>query len=506
VDHMEWHQHKHANAYTHTGEAIQNVLEHIFPRSRGGTAQTLVLITDGKANGEIPPGDVAKNASSLGITIIAVGVAAYDYEELLSIAGGDRHKVITVQDYSHLGEILEQTVKLVCEFTDKEEEEEDNEPTPAPTDSMRFQKYGDPNQFPVIVYPLQRNQVHQLANTKAVSLRWLEHDQVKEALSALGPSPTFEAMKTNIWASFSAAFEPTHPDSTPSQPFFTEFSEVVSAQQMRRAGQLTKHVMSVHPLFESEETMETSAQRVRADFPTEFPCLQIQRFLREGLKLDANIFQRSDCTGASPEFVNGAVALSALAGWTVAEVSPAAFASKWFVGRMRPEEVALRVREGSLSVPGASVKSAIDAIFCGQGNSSCQQKAATFTAYEEGSPVHPSWPAMHSAASSLSTWLDVVADLTPQQREEVRLLDYSIAYFRTFAGVHYPSDNRAGLALGQYIVKSKLADHLAVKYACDSASRASIRKYVQDKMGRLPVLDWSVWTPKSWTPPPSILS
>merc|ERR1719499_875635 len=108
---------------------------------------------------------------------------------------------------------------------------------------------------------------------------------------------------------------------------------------------------------------------------------------------------------------------------------------------------------------------------------------------------------MHSAASSVSTWLDVVADLTPEQRDEVRLLDYSIAYFRTFAGVHYPSDNRAGLALGQYIVKSKLADHLAVKYACDSDSEARIKQYVQDKINNLPPLDWSVWTPESWAPP-----
>jgi len=115
--------------------------------------------------------------------------------------------------------------------------------------------------------------------------------------------------------------------------------------------------------------------------------------------------------------------------------------------------------------------------------------------------MHPSWPAMHSAASSVSTWLDVVADLTEEQRAEVRLLDYSIAYFRTFAGVHYPSDNRAGLALGQYIIQSKLADHLAANYGCDSNSEASIRDYVQKKINNLPSLDWSVWTPESWTPP-----
>jgi hypothetical protein len=41
-----------------------------------------------------------------------------------------------------------------------------------------------------------------------------------------------------------------------------------------------------------------------------------------------------------------------------------------------------------------------------------------FTAYAEGSPAHPSWPAMHSAASVASFWLAVVLDLSLEQRCE----------------------------------------------------------------------------------------
>jgi len=75
--------------------------------------------------------------------------------------------------------------------------------------------------------------------------------------------------------------------------------------------------------------------------------------------------------------------------------------------------------------------------------------ATSFTQYPEGSPKHPSWPAMHSAASSASLWLAVVADLTEEQYCEVLRTDHSVAYARTIAGVHYPKDNIAGLNMGQ---------------------------------------------------------
>jgi len=170
-------------------------------------------------------------------------------------------------------------------------------------------------------------------------------------------------------------------------------------------------------------------------------------------------------------------------------VSPVAFATKWHVGRARPEEVAWSLRQGELKAD-PETTSLIRGMNFGS--------ATNFTAYREGSPVHPAYPAMHSAASSISTWADVVGDLTDEQREEARLLDFSIAYFRTLAGVHYPSDNRAGLALGRFLVQKHLPDHLAERYSCDQKSARAIKDYVKKKVERLNrehPLNWATWKP-----------
>merc|ERR1711862_1015531 len=88
-------------------------------------------------------------------------------------------------------------------------------------------------------------------------------------------------------------------------------------------------------------------------------------------------------------------------------------------------------------------------------------------AYDEGCPVHPSWPAMHSAASALSMWLPVVTKLTDSQLEETKRMDLAIAMGRTVAGVHYKNDNIAGLNMGQEVLAMELPRYLAKKYGAD---------------------------------------
>lgn len=157
-----------------------------------------------------------------------------------------------------------------------------------------------------------------IQDTSAVSVRWFDHMQVQKAF---GGFRTWEEATDAVWGGFNGAdvaFWPSHPDGSVSDQlhFLDHVREKLAAQQLRRAGAQTRSIMPVHSLFDAGETLDRSAQRVRADFPTEFPSMQIKR--------------------------------------------------------------------------------------------------------------------------------------------EVRLLDFSIAYWRTFAGFHWPNDNRTGLALGQYIIKEKI--------------------------------------------------
>ena len=104
--------------------------------------------------------------------------------------------------------------------------------------------------------------------------------------------------------------------------------------------------------------------------------------------------------------------------------------------------------------------------------------STSFTQYPKGCPNHPSWPAMHSAASSMSLWLPVVAELTEEQYCQVLLTDYAVSFARTVAGIHYRRDNFAGLNMGQEVISHALPDHLAEVYGANAATvRAKIEKY-----------------------------
>merc|ERR1712196_326936 len=107
----------------------------------------------------------------------------------------------------------------------------------------------------------------------------------------------------------------------------------------------------------------------------------------------------------------------------------------------RPEEVAGVIARGELTTDKDGVPEPIVAKIRSMGLTRWND----FTAYDTGSPTHPSWPAMHSAGSTMSYWLPVVAKLTADQYCEALRVDWAVSYGRTVAGVHYPQDNIAGL-------------------------------------------------------------
>jgi hypothetical protein len=175
-------------------------------------------------------------------------------------------------------------------------------------------------------------------------------------------------------------------------------------------------------------------------------------------------------------FLHGVVLWSNINTWSIDTVGPKNFAAKYFVGRARPEEVAWSVHCSmaqnnpncagaillDLSVVPEDIKTRISNI----GLTSME----SFGAYDEGSPMHPSWPAMHSAASCMSIWLPIVAIVTDAQVEELKKMDLAVAMARTVAGVHYHDDNIAGLIMGQHIIEKELADFLVNTYNADRAT------------------------------------
>jgi hypothetical protein len=92
------------------------------------------------------------------------------------------------------------------------------------------------------------------------------------------------------------------------------------------------------------------------------------------------------------------------------------------------------------------------------------QNAHNFTAYDTGCPTHPSWPAMHSADSTVSYWLPAIAQVTGEDYCEALRVDYAVSYGRTVSGVHYQQDNLAGLNIGQRLIRKQLPKFLESKY------------------------------------------
>jgi len=163
------------------------------------------------------------------------------------------------------------------------------------------------------------------------------------------------------------------------------------------------------------------------------------------------------------DFIRGPLLLGDMITYAIRAVAPCNFSLKWKIGRARPEEIAFKLLNGRIDVPrGVFIDDTITLL------EQIDFKTATeFTPYDEGSPTHPSWPAMHSASSAASFWLDVVMELTPEQRCEARMLDYSVSFARTVAGVHYTDDNISGLMVGQGILAQLLPTYLRDVYGAD---------------------------------------
>jgi len=433
------------------------------------------------------------------------------------------------------------------------------------TDSLiRFEKFAitsDGDDTSSVDFPLDRAEIDFLhENSHSVSVMLPED----ECTSSQGVD--FQKIKDKLTEK--GLYPPSQPEDA---GFWTQFEEVVKVQVLRQESKHDSNIPDPLPeimpfvlpnVWEGYDVHQ-AAEAVHDEFPGIYHINMITQWLAaKSLKPSSVIPKRGRV-----DFLRGPVLLSKMVGLAIDLVGACNFSLKWEQGRSRPEEIAWKIKEGTLTIPkfvdedmATKIKEDIDGKIrfnitgehyqvttdtcdslgegwraltslsecetayklvvgdnlkksyyngngrhgkfiapCGctyhthstvdfwglEGNGECDpdiactgwrgdsdlgclchnpnseyevkpDSATGFTAYPEGSPTHPSWPAMHSAASAASFWLDIVMDLTDEQRCEARKLDYSIAYARTVAGVHYPDDNIAGLIIGQEIIAQRL--------------------------------------------------
>jgi hypothetical protein len=194
--------------------------------------------------------------------------------------------------------------------------------------------------------------------------------------------------------------------------------------------------------------MQAGAQLVRADPPTQI--------MTEAVRLVGSSWR--DIPGLQGSFTNKAVLLADAMGWAARAVSPNSFAAKWQFMVPRPEEVVAAVLSGAVDAPWA-IRTLIEAL---GDTADMAYDPRKLTQFPEGSPNHPSYNAMHAAAAGAQLAVaQTLLQLNSPNLTSLRRAAHAMAYYRTWAGVHYPMDNTSGLWLGYETVRRGLPAHLA---------------------------------------------
>lgn len=275
---------------------------------------------------------------------------------------------------------------------------------------------------------------------------------------------------------------PSFPCSNPESDFWTEFRDVVEIQIMRRNNDITPDQIMKLPVLWNGMDIHEVAEAVHTDFPGYHHTQLLQQLLSLGLELDYDILPFRSYV----DFVGTQVRLGEMIACAVGMVAPGNFLAKWYVGRPRPEEVAYQITVDELTEEDGVPSDVVDLV-----KSMNLERAEDFTAYPEGCPRHPSWPAMHSAASAISLWLPLLTKMSPQQYCQTLLMDHAVAFGRTVAGVHYRSDNIAGLNLGQEILARRLPEYLAKRYG---SNQEDVEKKIQSLR-----FDWNTFDQETCT-------
>jgi len=262
---------------------------------------------------------------------------------------------------------------------------------------------------------------------------------------------------------------------------------VVDLQIARRNGDVPSISNHWPETWNEMTTLNEMAMAVKGEYPGYHQATLIKQLFTEGIEMHRDMSPFRSVV----DFVGTEVRMAAISLWSIDAVAAIDFMLKWNVGMPRPEEIVWLISTdgGFTSAPenGAVPEDLVTSI-----KSMNLQHAAEFTAYEEdGCPMHPSYPAMHSAASTCSYWVPALCRITPVQYCEALRVDYATAYARTVAGVHYQMDNIAGLNIGQRIVQEQLPTYMSEQYGYDSAM-------VRKRLNAL-AFDWGTFDSKACT-------
>jgi len=115
------------------------------------------------------------------------------------------------------------------------------------------------------------------------------------------------------------------------------------------------------------------------------------------------------------DFLRREVMLAELNTWAIGMVGVHNFGIKFWAGRARPEEVVWWIHQANQNNPADLIAWEIPDDIVTSIAAMNLQHPYDFTAYAEGSPTHPTWPAMHSAASVASFWLPIVMNLSHEE-------------------------------------------------------------------------------------------
>lgn len=267
----------------------------------------------------------------------------------------------------------------------------------------------------------------------------------------------------------------------PQADFMGTFDDWIAAQNGKRSSVTTTHLVGGRYIHNGRAL----AEYVRTDF-------SFQAFLCAGLILQS--WGRQVLNPSLPARTYFSSSAFVRTGWPeiyalLAEASQVALEDCWYwkwrvFRRMRPEELAGRIVYSSVVERYGDVPQRIVALNAVERCRRAFGTQALTQAYPEGAPLHPAFPGGHAEiAGACVTILKVFTDLSfpipapvhasedglvlQNSSEELTLegelnkLAWNLSFGRTYAGIHYRSDNIHGLALGESIALKMLAEKAA---------------------------------------------